>query len=48
MPPRPYVLIGAEQIADETQNARLEAWIITLNNFVVSKLAKMGEVKAGR
>jgi len=44
-PPRPFVLIGAEQIADSSQNARLEAWISTINDYVIKKLEKLGKVK---
>lgn len=44
-PARPFVLIGAEQVADSSQNERLEAWITTINDFVIKKLEKMGQVK---
>ncbi len=44
MPARPYVLIGAEQVADQVQNKRLEAWVETIQSYVIDKLASVGKV----
>lgn len=45
MPARPFVLIGAEQVANKVQNKRLEAWIETINSFVFQEMARLGQVR---
>lgn len=40
MPARPWILVGAEQVAPPELNNRREAWIAVIQNFVLQKTQK--------
>lgn len=46
MPARPFVLIGAEQVAPEEVNLRRSAWIEILADYVLQKASQIGTVDA--
>lgn len=45
MPARPFVLIGAEQVAPEGLNRRQDAWVAILASYVAQKSRPVGEPK---